>query len=389
MAAVAGDRGSVPAVHAAAVVLLTDLPEWCEPLLAALRAAGVPAATAVLGVDWAPPAAVPDAWRVIVNRLSARPTPADGEPLAATVTRHRDAITAVAARALAAASSVTSDDDAHDRLPLLVLLNGDACHAVAVSKVAQAAVFAAAGATTPETIPVSSSRQATAQAAARGGRWLLKANVGGKGAGIRFVDPSSISAGDAAAEKDASAAEDVSTFGADGTAVLQRYVVPAGGVIYRAEVVGGRVLYVAATPVPPPPPVAGAVGAAGKASFNNCLGDVCAARPAASRPTVVPLASIPAATLRGVRRVATAAAMDIGSVEFLFPEPEAAESDASLLTSDRALYFDINPVSTLVPESRLPFGWAPPPAGWAEASARPIEHHAAYIAHRWRRITGA
>ena len=118
-------------------------------------------------------------------------------------------------------------------------------------------------------------------------------------------------------------------------------------------------------------------------SFNNCLGDTCGWRPKGPKKvtTVTPLDRLPPALPALVLAVARASAMDLGSVEFLFAADSTApaSTDTVSLQGLTPLFFDVNPVSTLLTPAQLPAEWTPA-AGAACESAVPVDHHAAFIA---------
>lgn len=355
------------------IVFLSDSPLWCKPLADVLQtqfgvtAVVLDAMAAVL--PHYEPSRLADAslathlagCKVLVNRMSARP----GGDTTALVTFFRSVMGGLA---LVPGGPT--------------VVNGSMCHDIGASKLLQAAVFAAVGARTPRTVMVTRSTWAATLArlsappppsssaassdntavAATSSQWLLKPNVGGKGAGILAVaapDAWSAAAGEPpAALPDADVAD---TFGPDGVAVLQAVVPTPDKMVHRVELVNGRPIYTAHVPVDD-----------GTGNYNNCVSDVCA-RPAKKKrivveapPSVVAAAAATAsdgkdvapptkeegggqtdAILAMCATIAAACRMQLGSIEYL-------------LDADGAPWFiDINPVSTVLKEAEAVLGESP------------------------------
>jgi hypothetical protein len=178
--------------------------------------------------------------------------------------------------------------------------------------------------------------------------FLVKPNVGGRGAAITKHDVM-----DAASMASAPAALEAAMI-ADGLAVLQEYIQAADGCVHRVEMIGGSVVYRSRTTMPP--------DADGAEDYNNCASDVCSLGKRFKKQIFFDAPTdIPPEIVEECARIARAARMDIGSVEYVL-HPEA----------NRAMYFDINPVSTLAAGAKSVV--ALPPA------AATIHHvHAQYI----------
>lgn len=172
---------------------------------------------------------------------------------------------------------------------------------------------------------------------------LLKPNVGGSGAGIvRF---------DAAATLEA--ALPTLAFGPDGVALLQEYVAPRHGAVVRVEILDGQCLYAIRIVREP------------EAGFNLCPADLCrqpeagvapgaaAACPADARISpgmTVTRVEAPPQMVDAARRLARAASIDVGGVEFL----EGAEDG-------RIYVYDVNATSNFVANARDVLGFDPFP----------------------------
>jgi hypothetical protein len=181
---------------------------------------------------------------------------------------------------------------------------------------------------------------AAAVAAARGLRFplVVKANVGGSGAGIFRFDSE-------AALADAVAAG--LSLGIDGTALVQELAPLRGGHIVRVEVVGQKFLY--GIRVYPEP-----------GSFDLCPADACqttsgvelvrgaCAIDAPKRGLRVEGYTPPAEVIATVERIASHVGLDVGGIEYLVDD-----RDGSLR------YYDINALSNFVADGRNVVGFDP------------------------------
>lgn len=103
-----------------------------------------------------------------------------------------------------------------------------------VSKVEQAIALQASGLLTPKTVAVTGARALQSAAADWSDPFILKPNRGGKGTGVQLIRNQS--------ELERIVAE-FDTYTLDGTVVLQSYIQPADGRVWRLEFVGGQHLY--------------------------------------------------------------------------------------------------------------------------------------------------
>ena len=134
------------------------------------------------------------------------------------------------------------------------VVNGSAVYGYEISKARQLTLLRSLGLGFPAARVIHGGAQAPV--AAEGLRFpvVVKANIGGSGAGIvRYNTPADL--------KRAADANEID-LGVDGTALVQEYVTPAGGYITRAETLGGKFLY------------AINVHTTGE-SFNLCPADIC------------------------------------------------------------------------------------------------------------------
>jgi len=206
------------------------------------------------------------------------------------------------------------------------VINGADVLAIDSSKARQLSLIASLGYAVPKTRVVH--RAGDLLAAAEGMTWplLVKANIGGSGAGIvRYSSPEELRA----AVADRMVPESV-----DKVLLVQDYVPPSGGTITRIETLGGRFLY------------AIEVESRGD-TFDLCPADACVAQPgrAAIRMTAVtPSPEI----VKAAERIAQAAGLDVGGIEFVIDERDGTPR-----------FYDINALSNFVADPLNVLGWDP------------------------------
>ena len=168
---------------------------------------------------------------------------------------------------------------------------------------------------------------------------VVKPNVGGSGAGIvRF-----------GTRKELVARLDSLDLGPDGTALVQEYIESEDGAIVRIEVLDGRYLY------------AIRIVRQADAGFNLCPADICqsplatapaadlAACPVEARPGLsVSAVDAPAEAVETVIRLARAASIDVGGVEYL-----VSKADGHIY------YYDVNATSNFVANAPAVLGFDP------------------------------
>jgi len=214
-------------------------------------------------------------------------------------------------------------------------VNGKDAYAVEISKTVQLALLRKLGLRHPPTRVINNPRLAVAAASGLRYPLLIKPNVGGSGAGIRkFDDQAEL----------ARAAEDGSLdLGCDHTALVQEVLPARGGHIVRVEVLNGEFLY--AIRVYPKP----------GAGFNLCPADICQ-EPPSPDAGVCPVDSgikvegyRPAdSVIRDVLRIAEAAHLDVGGVEYLVDDRDGG-----------IYYYDINALSNFVTDPERVVGFDP------------------------------
>jgi glutathione synthase/RimK-type ligase-like ATP-grasp enzyme len=207
------------------------------------------------------------------------------------------------------------------------VMNGARSFAIETSKAMQLSLLDSLGIEHPKTIVVNSPAQALLAAEEFDFPIVIKPNIGGRGSGIvRFdsIDGLKQALGD-----------DSLDFGPDATALVQEFVPKRGGCIHRIETLDGKFLY-------------GITIHTSNENFNLCPAEVCLIedQPAA---TEICLADGPGNGLRiekfdppleiieTVERIAAAAELDLGGVEYLIDDH-----------SGRPLFYDINALSNFV-----------------------------------------
>ncbi len=236
----------------------------------------------------------------------------------------------------------TRDLLAHwERLGVRVV-NGTEAFRHEVSKALQLTLLAHLGFPAPRSRVIH--RAADAPAAAAGLRFpvVVKANVGGSGAGItRFDSPAALA--------DAVAAETLD-LGWDRVALVQEFVPARDGHITRVETLGGRFLYAIDVF-----PEAG--------SFDLCPADACQTRDGTELAHAADAACPVEAVRRGLRvsasdpgpeviaaceRIAQAAGIDVGGIESMVDDRDGTR-----------VYYDINALSNFVADAPQVIGFDP------------------------------
>jgi hypothetical protein len=206
------------------------------------------------------------------------------------------------------------------------VLNGAATLAIDSSKARQLSLISVLGHAIPETRVVHRSRDLVAAAQGMAYPLLVKANIGGSGAGIvRYAS---------AEELSASISDGTVPQSVDNVLLLQDYVPARGGKIIRIETLRGRFLYALEIE-------------SGGDSFDLCPADACLAQPgrAAVRMTAV---MPPADIVRAAEQIAVAAHLFVGGVEVLIDDRDGTPR-----------FYDINAMSNFVADPLNVLGWDP------------------------------
>ena len=206
------------------------------------------------------------------------------------------------------------------------VLNGADVLAIDSSKARQLSLIASLGLAIPETRVVH--RASDLPAAADGMSWplLVKANIGGSGAGIaRYSSLEELRA----SLLDGSVPQSV-----DQVLHVQDYVPARGGTILRIETLGGRFLY------------AIEVESSGE-TFDLCPADACVARPGRA-PIRMTAVIPPPEIIEAAERIARAAGLDLGGIEVVIDDRDGTPR-----------FYDINAMSNFVADPVAVLGWDP------------------------------
>ena len=282
-------------------------PQWFEPLFRVLDRRGVDYAKIPIADHHFDPADRSAPAAVVLNRLAMSSFLRQGE------------------HAIFYSQAVL----AHWEMAGARVVNGSAALAADANKARQLSLLSSLGLAVPATRVVH--RRADLAPAAEGLRFpvMVKANVGGSGAGIvRYDTPDEL----------AMWADDGTTpVGVDGVALLQEYVPARDGRVIRCETLNGRFLY------------AIALDGAGS-TFDLCPADVCAAdRASSGAPAITITAFTPdAATIAAVEAVAQAAHLDVGGIEYMIDDRDGTKR-----------FYDINALSNFVANPLDVLGYDP------------------------------
>lgn len=217
------------------------------------------------------------------------------------------------------------------------VVNGSKAYAVEISKARQLDLFRRVGVRYPRTRVINNVRRAAGAAEGFQFPVVVKPNIGGSGAGIvSFSSPEGL----AGANLD---------LGIDGTALVQEFLPAREGAIVRVEVLDGEFLY--AIKIFPD-----------FSSFNLCPADICHVdTPAAQQDYGVCPAEAPQKKRLRVERVdpppeaidaalrlAAAASLDVGGIEYLVNDRNGA-----------ICFYDINALSNFVTDAVNVVGFDP------------------------------
>jgi RimK-like ATP-grasp domain len=219
------------------------------------------------------------------------------------------------------------------------VVNGSAVYTIEISKAAQLEVLEEIGIAYPASRVVNHASQVPAAAQTLRFPILVKANIGGSGAGItRFEDTDALAAAVRAGRLD---------FGIDDTALVQEAAPMRGGGIVRVEVLGGEILY-AIRVIPE------------EGSFNLCPADACqtasgeslvraaCAIDAPKNKMRVEAYDPPAEIRAAVLAIAARTQLDVGGVEYLIDDRDG-----------KPYVYDINALSNFVADGPRVIGFDP------------------------------
>ncbi len=202
------------------------------------------------------------------------------------------------------------------------VINGPEVMAVDASKARQLALIASLGLGIPETRVVHRKADIEAAAATLSFPLVVKANIGGSGAGIVKFDNM--------AELRWAVAEGELPTSVDGVLLVQDYVPARDGKITRIETLDRAYLY--------------AIEIAGGGAFDLCPADACVADSGISMTAVAPMPELIAAT----EAIARAMDMDVGGIEVMIDDRDGVPR-----------FYDINALSNFVAQPLDVLGWDP------------------------------
>ena len=299
------------------IAIYHEHPDWFRPLFAELDRRQLPYVRLDASAHAYDPAESEVPWSVIVNRASP----------------------SAYLRGHAQSTFHTLNFLRHlERLGVPVI-NGSKPYETEISKALQLDILTSLGLPFPKSFVVNSTERVAEAASKLRYPVLVKANIGGSGAGIVKYD-------DEAALRDALSAGRV-TLGIDGVALVQEAAPLRNGHITRVELLGGKFLY--AIDVFP---------AAG--SFDLCPADICqttrgeslaraaCAVDAPKNGMTVEGATPPAAIIAGAERIAQAIGLDIGGVEYLVDDRDG-----------KHYFYDVNALSNFVADAPRVIGFDP------------------------------
>ncbi|MBA2920406.1 alpha-L-glutamate ligase [Sphingomonas sp. MAH-20] len=202
------------------------------------------------------------------------------------------------------------------------VINGGRAFAIDSSKARQLSLIASLGLQIPATRIVH--RAADVVAAAEGLRFpiVVKANIGGSGAGIVRYDNLS--------ELKVVAAEGGFPASIDSVLLVQEYVPAHGGRITRLETLDRKFLY--------------AIDVEGGGAFDLCPADACVA---GSSIRLMPADPSPE-LIAAAERIADAMALDVGGIEVMIDDRDGVPR-----------FYDINALSNFVADPLTVLGWDP------------------------------
>ena len=301
------------------IAIYHEHPDWFRPLFAELEKRGIPYACLDAARHFFDPADPHDgdAYSLVFNRMSP----------------------SAYLRGGGNSTFYTQSLLAHWERQRLRVINGNHAYTVETSKALQLSLLESLKLDYPKARVIN--HPALAPAAAEGLRFpvVVKANIGGSGAGIvRYDTPEELRAAVEAGTID---------LGLDSTALVQEFTPARNGHITRVETLGGKYLY------------AIDVYSSGE-SFNLCPADVCQTRggvalerSACAVDTPKSSISVEAVTpprevIEAVECIVQAAKIDVGGIEYMIDDRDG-----------RLVYYDVNALSNFVADATNVIGFNP------------------------------
>ena len=219
------------------------------------------------------------------------------------------------------------------------VVNGSAAHRTEMSKALQLELLDSLSLAYPKAAVINHPDMAPLAAESLRYPVVVKANVGGSGAGIvRYDTPESLRSAVSAGSVD---------LGIDSTALVQEYTPARGGHITRIETLGGKFLY-------------GINVYTDGGSFNLCPADICQTNDGVALtrnacPVDAPKSGMtveaytpPTEVIQAIESIVQAARIDVGGIEYMVDD-----RDGTLV------YYDINALSNFVADARRVIGFEP------------------------------
>lgn len=206
------------------------------------------------------------------------------------------------------------------------VINGADVLAIDSSKARQLSLITSLGCAVPKTRVVHRAKDLLGATEDFDFPLLVKANIGGSGAGI--VRYSS------AEELRSSVASHLVPQSVDQVLLVQDYVPPRNGSIIRIETLGGRFLYAIEVE-------------SGADNFDLCPADACVAQPG-RKPIRMEAVTPAPEIIEAAERIARAAGLDVGGIEVMIDERDGTPR-----------FYDINAMSNFVADPLNVLGWDP------------------------------
>jgi len=206
------------------------------------------------------------------------------------------------------------------------VLNGADVLAIDSSKARQLSLISSLGYSIPKTAVVHRIRDLAAAAEGFSYPLIVKANIGGSGAGIvRYSSQDELLA---------SIEQGTLPQSVDGVLLVQDYVPARGGNIVRIETLGGNFLY--------------AIEVESRDdNFDLCPADACLARPGRAAIRMAAVRPSPE-IIDAAERIARATGLDVGGIEVLIDDRDGTPR-----------FYDINAMSNFVADPLNVLGWDP------------------------------
>ena len=206
------------------------------------------------------------------------------------------------------------------------VVNGAPVIAIDRSKARQLSLIAGLGLGIPRTRVVHRAADLAAAAAEIGFPLVVKANIGGSGAGIvRYASADELAASVAAGTAPASI---------DRVLLVQEYVPARDGIVTRIETLAGRFLYAIDIDSPTD-------------TFDLCPADACAIGRGPGTITITSADPAPG-LIDAAEQIARAAGLDLGGIEMMIDDRDGI-----------AKFYDINALSNFVARPLDVLGWDP------------------------------